>query len=64
MLLVVVFLVDLGRFSLPLFLCNFVRNVAAVDFPLLYCLCKRSLFLVSLFVTLGALLSLPMMLFL
>jgi hypothetical protein len=55
MLLVVVFLVDLDIFGLSPFLCSFVRIVAAVDFPLLYYPCRRSLFLASLSITLGAL---------
>jgi hypothetical protein len=62
--LVVVFLVDLDTISLSPFLCSFVRIVAAVDFPLLYHPCRRSLFLAGLSVTPGALRSLPMTLFL
>jgi hypothetical protein len=62
--LVVVFLVDLDTISLSPFLCGFIRIVAAVNFPLLYYPCRRSLFLASLSVTPGALQSLPMMLFL
>jgi hypothetical protein len=62
--LVVVFLVDLDMFSLSPFLCSFIRIVAAVDFPLLYYPYRRSLFLAGLSVTLGALWSLSIMLFL
>jgi hypothetical protein len=62
--LVVVFLVDLDIISSSPFLCSFVRIVAVVDFPLLYHPRRRSLFLASLSVTLGALQSLPITLFL
>jgi hypothetical protein len=64
MLLVVVFLVDLDTISLSPFLCSFMRIVAVVNFPLLYYPCRRSLFLASLSIMLGALQSLPITLFL